>query len=266
MIAPYLPYIVTSGTGHDVLEATRRQGVFAGGICLVLLGISIVSWAIIIRKWLMIYRTETENEKFTDVFKQLGGDFGTILERSERCPNSSMARIFGEAYEELRQTARISNDHLVMSKQALQLVAERTERSISEVVADLEKNLVFLATSTSISPFLGLLGTVWGLLGAFGQMGASGSADISTVGVGVAEALVTTLVGLAVAIPCSLFYNYFQGKAGKMTAEMDRFASELNSRLARNLLHHQAKEEERPAVSPRRKDLREEAIAGARNR
>ena len=266
MIAPYLPYIVTSGTGHDVIKAMQRQGPFAVGICLGLLGISVVAWAIILRKWWTLYRIEAENEKFTDVFKQLGGDFGTILERSERCPDSSMGKIFREAYEELRQTARISNDHLVMSKQSLQLVTERIERSISEVVANLEKSLVFLATSTSICPFLGLLGTVWGLLGAFGQMGASGSADIATVGTGVAEALVTTLAGLTVAIPCSLFYNYFQGKAGKMTAEMDRFASELQSRLARNLLFHQAKEEDKNAPGIRRKELREEAIAGARNR
>jgi len=101
------------------------------------------------------------------------------------------------------------------------------EGAISREISLLEKRLIFLSTTVSVSPFLGLLGTVWGIMTAFINMGMRGSANIAAVGPGIAEALITTAAGLAVAIPALFAYNYFVDRLRKISDELDIFSAEL---------------------------------------
>jgi len=103
------------------------------------------------------------------------------------------------------------------------------KRAISDQILNLEKSLIVLATASSASPFIGLFGTVWGIMGAFRAIGVQGAGSIDAVAPGIAEALITTAAGLAVAIPAMIAYNYLVDRIKAMTSEMDSFASEYIS-------------------------------------
>jgi len=232
--------IVVGQTGRHVWDSFFQAGLFAQSVCLVLLAISTFCLAVILRKSWELFRLRQENEAFFDIFNRMGGDFETIFDRSERFQYGPMARVFRDVYHELSVVAKFTGRELMMNRETLNLAEKRAERSISEEVMGMEKNLVYLATATTICPFIGLIGTVWGLLGAFRSMGIAGSANVATVGTGVAEALITTLAGLAVAVLTSFFYNLFQSSVGSSTQRLENFASELISRLARNMVFHRA--------------------------
>lgn len=243
--------LITSQTGRHVWDSFLEQGLFGQTICFVLLSISLVSWAITLKKFCEYQRMRRDEEKFTDIFRQLGGDFGTILDRSERCPNSCQAQVFREVYQELSTVGQLTGEELVMTKDVLRLVEQRGERAITECVSRVERHLSFLATATNVSPILGLFGTIWGLLGAFRSMGLAGNANVATVGTGVCEALVTTLIGLVAAIPAAYFFTFFRSKASQLATRLEVFMSELVSRLSRNALYH-AHGEQKPAARVRR--------------
>jgi biopolymer transport protein TolQ len=157
----------------------------------------------------------------------------------------------------LSVVARLSGQELVMTKQVLRLAEQRAERAVTDCIDRLESHLNLLAIATNVCPILGLLGTIWGLLGAFQSMGLAGNANIATVGTGVSEALVTTFVGLFAAIPAALFYTYYRNLVNQTASRLEVFASELMSRLSRNALYHTQSDSKEPA-RPRR---REESLA-----
>lgn len=255
----FIAQIVTSHTGRHVWESFREAGLFGQMIVVALAVVSMIAWAIILKKAYEFFLMRQDEEKFTDVFKQLGGDFGTIHDRSERCPDSCSARIFREVYQELSMVARMSGQELMMTREVLRLAEQRAERALNDCVGKLDKHIFFLAVATNVCPIVGLLGTIWGLLGAFRSMGLAGNANVTTVGTGVSEALITTLAGLAAAIPAAFFYTYFRNLVNQTASELEVFVSELLSRLSRNALYH-SQGEPKTTVRPRRR--REEELAG----
>ncbi len=118
----------------------------------------------------------------------------------------------------------------------MEVIERNLDRKITSETSKLEKNLSLLATAASVSPFLGLLGTVWGLLVAFQEMAIWKSATLSVVAPGIAEALVTTVVGLIVAIPSLVMYNYMASSIKKFETEMEDFASELLADIEKNYI------------------------------
>jgi len=248
-----------SQTGWHVWASFTNSGITGQLICVVLMAASLFCWAVILKKGYDYFLLKRDEEKFTDFFKQLGGDFGTIHDRSERCPDSCQASVFREVYQELSVVARLSGQELVMSKEVLRLAEQRAERAITECVDRLESRLNLLAIATNVCPILGLLGTIWGLLGAFHSMGQAGNASIATVGTGVSEALITTLVGLFAAIPAAFFYTYYRNFVNQTVGRLEVFASELLSRLSRNALYHARDEEPEQPARPRKR--REESLA-----
>lgn len=194
--------------------------------------ISVLSWMIMGRKFFVLRRVEKEVDDFLGRFRK-ARDLDGIQEAGKGMVNSPMAALVNVAVNEVRQVKRIlakneerktAFDPTVMMRDTLLMAMERT---VAEVADNLRSWIVFLAIATTISPFFGLLGTVWGIYIAFLDIGAKGSANISVVAPGIADALITTIVGLVVAIPAVIGYNYLSNKVRRITDKLNNFSLEM---------------------------------------
>ncbi|RME62452.1 MAG: hypothetical protein D6778_11170 [Nitrospirae bacterium] len=178
----------------------------------ILLFFSLFSWAIIIYKWRYLARAKKENEYFFQQFRK-AKDVRPLLQQCRKLKTSPMASLF-------RAVAGSQVSDRTELRRAL-----RRYLSLEEV--KLIRYLSFLATTGSTTPFIGLFGTVWGIMNAFQGIGAAGSAALVVVAPGIAEALITTAFGLAAAIPAVIGYNYYLSMARRLTVELEDFAEEV---------------------------------------
>jgi biopolymer transport protein TolQ len=187
-----------------------------------LAGFSVFSWTVILSKWQSFRGARKANTRFLRAFRKATG-FEAVMVASEQFRPSPLVAVFDFGYEEVERQVKTRGS--VKNRAAL----ERTiQLGISEEIAKLERNLNWLATTASVCPFIGLFGTVLGIISAFIELGKSqGSASLKSVGPGIAEALITTAVGLGAAIPAAIFYNLFSQKVREMGARMDDFAMEF---------------------------------------
>jgi len=191
------------GGGTSVADMVTQAGPMAKGVLLVLLGFSIISWAIIIHKFRLLGRVRRESRVFLKMFQD-SGNLSTIYSRSLRMRYTPLAKIFVAGFKEFKQA---SGDSQPRTTRGGQEAASRTpppgnptlagvRRALnvaaSEETAKLEHSLIFLATTGSTTPFIGLFGTVWGVMNAFRGLGMRGSASIGVVAPGIAEALIAT--------------------------------------------------------------------------
>jgi biopolymer transport protein TolQ len=198
---------------HDsVFGLILQAGLFVKLVLLVLLMFSVISWAIIFYKQGFFRSASKESESFLKTFRH-GADPKTVVGAAKSLPNSPLARIYAAAHAE---HARAHDE--------LRRVLRRYE---ALEFARLHAYLTFLGTTGSTAPFIGLLGTVWGIMNAFRSIGASGSASLAVVAPGIAEALITTAAGLAAAIPAVMAYNYFLSRARRLAVDMEDFSEEL---------------------------------------
>ncbi len=197
-------------------------------VLILLLIFSIVSWAIIFGKWRGFARARTSNSRFLRAFRKSNGldAVSAACEQFRPCP---LASVFEFGYEEVRRQIRsrgtVSNTNAV--ERSLQL-------GISEEVAKLERNMNWLATVATVTPFIGLFGTVWGIIDSFQALGLAGSASLRAVAPGIAEALIATAMGLAAAIPAAIFYNHYGHVIRELGARMEDFSLEFVNLAERN--------------------------------
>jgi biopolymer transport protein TolQ len=223
--------------GKKITDLIFGSSAFAKIILLVLLVFSVFSWAIIIFKYFQYKRVIGSSELFLRDFrrrKSLERSFAGLSKMKE----TPYAAIFGSAFVELESliSGKSSGvEPVAIDDEALDHVAEAIDRTGSEQVTSLEKYVVFLATTANASPFLGLLGTVWGIMESFAQIGVMGTATLAVVAPGIAEALIATVAGLAAAIPAVIAYNYFTNKLRFITSGIDNFKSELFSAIKKEL-------------------------------
>ena len=194
-------------------------------ILLALLLASVVTWAIIIQKSKVIKATQIADQKFLEAFWSAQ----TLEEISEKVVNfdpSVVARVFASGYLELRkmQIPEIAN------------LERSLNRAHSIQLDELEKHVNWLATTASAAPFVGLFGTVWGIMSSFQNIGVTGSASLSVVAPGISEALIATAVGLAAAIPAAIAYNSILGKIKRVSLEMEIFSQDFLNMVQRNLI------------------------------
>ena len=185
-------------------------------------GFSIFSWTVILSKWQTFRGARKSNARFLRAFRKAPG-FEAVVVASEQFRPSPLVAVFDFGYEEVERQvkSRGSITNRVAVERTIQL-------GISEEIAKLERNMNWLATTASVCPFIGLFGTVLGIISAFlGLAQSQGSASLKSVGPGIAEALITTAVGLGAAIPAAIFYNLFSHKIREMGARMDDFALEF---------------------------------------
>jgi biopolymer transport protein TolQ len=190
-----------------------QSGLVVKGVLIILLIFSIVSWTIIFYKWRLFSKADAESQSFMRTFNATRNpkDLFAAAKRFELSPT---ARLFKAVYAE-----KVYSD-----KQELRRMLKRYA---TLEAARLERYLHFLATTGSTTPFIGLFGTVWGIMNAFTGIGAAGSASLAVVAPGIAEALVTTAMGLVAAIPAVIFYNYYLSRANQMIITMEDFSEEL---------------------------------------
>jgi biopolymer transport protein ExbB/TolQ len=194
-------------------------------ILLAILILSVGSWAVAVTKLREFGRVLSSSKMFMDSLRTTGKPPGAdFWSRSSEI--GPLARMYAEAGRFLQRrsdrgaTGSLSSDEVSMLRGVL-------EREAGEDLAQRERNIGFLATVTSVSPLLGLLGTVWGVLTSFIGMKETGVADLSAVGAGVAAALTTTVAGLLAAIPANIFHNFVVGRIDSLAGDIDRFLSEL---------------------------------------
>lgn len=197
-------------------------------VLLVLVYFSVVSWAIIFYKLLVIHRATKDSERFLDFF-WARKRFDAISQGVNNYPHSPLAVLFREGYQELinsRQRAEEGDDYSA-DLGGTDHVARALRRAMTLETHRLEKFLTFLATTGSTAPFIGLFGTVWGIMDSFRGIGQTGSASLAVVAPGISEALVATAIGLVAAIPAVMGYNHFVNKVNVLTGEMDNFSQEF---------------------------------------
>jgi biopolymer transport protein TolQ len=212
-------------------------------VLIVLLVMSVISWAIILHKALQFRLIGRESGRFLKSYRE-SRRFSLVASSAKRLRQSPLGRVYLGAYQELSASGAppdvmdgppepgdepISSDRLESIQRAMRRVH-------STEVERMERYLAFLATTASAGPFVGLLGTVVGIMGSFQAIGTQGSASLAVVAPGISGALVATAAGLAAAIPAVVGYNYFVGRVRHWTTEMDNFALELANLVERRLV------------------------------
>ena len=200
-------------------------------VLIILLYFSVVSWTIIFFKLLQVYRANRDSQRFLEFFWKTKR-FDTINTQLDRFTSSPLSVLFNEGYGELKKLVekgeRPEEPNVISTDLGgIDNIARALRRATTSEITRLEKYLTFLATTGSTAPFIGLFGTVWGIMTAFKGIGETGSASLAVVAPGIAEALIATAIGLVAAIPAVMGYNHFQQKIKVVIAEMDNFSTEF---------------------------------------
>ena len=201
----------------NVLGLILQAGLVVKLVMLTLLFFSVVSWAIIIFKYGYLRRAERENELFYHAFRRARDTEG-IFATSRKYLIGPISNVFRQVCLDTEQRGRTETARAIKRYEAL-------ER------AKLEKHLGFLATTGSSTPFIGLFGTVWGIMSSFMDIGQAGAASLAVVAPGIAEALIATAMGLVAAIPAVIAYNYYLGRANNLIIQMEDFSEDIQDFL-----------------------------------
>jgi biopolymer transport protein TolQ len=212
----------------DVWQMVRDSSPAIRVVLAVLVCFSIFSWTVVFSKWQSFRGARRSNARFLRAFRKASG-LESIVVASEQFRPSPLVAVFDFGYEEVERQvkARGTLTNRPALERALQL-------GISEEMAKLERNMNWLATTATVTPFIGLLGTVMGIIKAFHDLGQQGSTSLRTVAPGISEALITTAVGLVAAIPAAIFYNVFGHSIREMGARMDDFSLEFLNLVERS--------------------------------
>ncbi len=219
-----------------ILALVWNAGPIAKVVLGVLLAFSIVSWALIVDKAWQMRRVRRQTIEFLRVFRE-GRRASAIQGVARRLRESPLAQLYTAAYQEgagmSEAPDRALDDIEELAPDRLEAVHRALRRAAAHETAQLERYLSFLATTASSTPFIGLFGTVWGVMAAFHGIGQQGSASLAVVAPGISEALIATAAGLGAAIPAVIGYNYFVGRVRHWATEMDGFTLDLLNLMGR---------------------------------
>lgn len=225
--------VVKTGIFESILQAN----IFVQLLLLIMIVLSVVSWAIIFTKFKQLRALKDANEKFSDVFWK-ASSLESVFERVSDHSPSNLGRIFRQTYLELQ---RIAESGLALKSNAdaprlsgLDNLERSIRKGIETELAVAESRLNFLATTGSTAPFVGLLGTVVGIMTSFAGIASSGSASLAVVAPGISEALFSTAVGLFAALPAVAAYNYFVNEVRRLEMELNSFGSDFLNIAKRN--------------------------------
>jgi biopolymer transport protein TolQ len=218
--------------GGEILDLVNETGPVAKVVLLILLAFSLISWAIILSKWGSLRRARVQSGRFVRAFRK-ARQLQDVASVAEQFKPSPLVGVFEGGFDEYRR--QVGNGgtlkNLVSIQRAMQI-------AISEEISRFERNLPWLAITAAVTPFIGLFGTVWGIIDAFHGLGAAGAATLRAVAPGISEALITTAAGLAAAIPAVIAYNLIGSSIRDFAARGDDFALEMLNAV--ESLHPQA--------------------------
>lgn len=224
----------------SLLSMILDAGLMVKFVLLILFIFSVVSWAIIFIKYRYYRKIKQENDAFNEDYLR-SSKLSDVLPAAKKYSFSTTAEVFRVGYAELTQANNKSMSDSPSGRDEISLSSlDNLERSMNKASATemtkLESALGFLATTGSASPFIGLFGTVWGIMDTFKGIGARGTATLAVVAPGISEALIATAAGLAAAIPAVIFYNYFLNQSKNMVQEMENFTAEFLNIVERFLV------------------------------
>jgi len=245
VLALQAPDVAPVAGSGDILGIVRSTGPINQVVLAILVLFSIVSWAIILFKTWEYRKVDRQTRTFLEVFRK-SSKFSEVQAVCPSLPDSPLCGVFQAGYAELNAQFRVTgnNPHPAPSNpgstaarptlKSLDAVDRALIRAATVEVNRLEKRVTFLATAASVSPYIGLFGTVVGIMVAFNRIGATGSTNLAVVAPGISEALVATAMGLFAAIPAVLAYNHFTHRVKQFSAIMDDFALEFLNITERN--------------------------------
>ncbi len=217
---------------NSILSMVLGSGLVVQSVLYLLIALSLGSWTITIAKFLQLKRAREESKEFSTLFWETR-NFARVDDSSGRLTGSPLAKVFQGGYREL--------SHLLQEKGTKKLDSDLStlERALRRAefseAQKLEGGITFLATVASAAPFIGLFGTVWGIMNAFHGLSFAKNSTIQAVAPGISEALVATAIGLAAAIPAAIAYNYFSVDVRRFRESMDKFSEEFLSVARRSL-------------------------------
>jgi biopolymer transport protein TolQ len=229
--------VPTDALNTGILALVWNAGPIAKIVLTVLLVFSIVSWALIVDKAWQFRRIRRQTIDFLKIFRD-GRRPSIIYGAARRTRESPLAQLYAAAYQEVSGLGDVA-DRVIddaddgLPAERLEAAGRALRRAASLEVAQLERYLPFLATTASATPFIGLFGTVWGVIAAFHGIGQQGSASLAVVAPGISEALIATAAGLGAAIPAVIGYNYFVNRVKHWATEMEGFTLDLLNLLSR---------------------------------
>jgi biopolymer transport protein TolQ len=227
---PTSPDTLTAG----VLDLIWSAGPIAKVVLAILAIFSVISWALIVEKWWQFRRVRRQTLNFLKVFRE-GRRPGVIAAAAKKFRESPLAQLYGAAYSEISggEFGESIDEGVDVGPERLDAADRAMRRAAGLEIAQLERYLPFLATTASACPFIGLFGTVWGVMSAFHGIGTQGSASLAVVAPGISEALIATAAGLGAAIPAVIGYNYLVNRVKHWATEMDGFSLDMLNVLSR---------------------------------
>lgn len=210
-------------------------------VLVLLLLMSVLSWTIIILKARIFKKAAALDEEF-EIFFSESQSLSQVASRAKRMVYSPMANVFSTAYEEYRKLrADVKIENVPLKREAwIDVLSRSISKGIKLEIKELETALPILATIGNSAPFIGLFGTVWGIMRSFHDIGMKGSASLATVAPGISEALIATAVGLAAAIPAVIAYNVFMSQSSARQQELEAFGADFLNVVERDLLRRTA--------------------------
>ncbi|MGK0359103.1 MAG: biopolymer transport protein TolQ [Bradymonadia bacterium] len=224
----HLVTLTEAGQEMTITSLLLKASPVVKGVLMILVLMSIISWYIIIYKWLYLRRAQSESDLFLETFwqsKRLDEIYGT----SEHLKRSPISQVFRAGYTELKKVkgGSATGDTLHGQMGDIENVDRALRRAQTSETMHLSSLVTFLATTASAAPFIGLFGTVWGIMASFLNIAKEQNADLLTVAPGIAEALIATAIGLVAAIPAVMAYNYFVSRISHLEADMDNFNNDF---------------------------------------
>lgn len=240
---------LASSSQSTILELVVHAGLVVKGVLLLLLSFSVLSWGIIFSKFKLVRRAKRESDDFLEYFWK-NKELSSVDENILQYKNSPLAQVFHSGYQEIIKIKKAKAgknpegvpfdvDTLGTEIDSIDNVHRALRNAVMSQIAKLERTIPFLATTGSTAPFIGLFGTVWGIMDSFRGIGLKGSASLAVVAPGISEALIATAAGLAAAIPAVVAYNYFVSRVKFLANEMDNFSSEFLNIVKRQYFHQQ---------------------------
>jgi biopolymer transport protein TolQ len=217
----FLPYPAVF-IGSDILDLISNTGPVAKFVLLTLLAFSLISWAIILTKWSLLRRARLQSGRFMRAFRkaQRLQDIATVADQFRPSP---LVGVFEGGFQEYKRQLAAPGSSL----RSLTAVQRGMQIGVSEEITRLERNVPWLAITAAVTPFIGLFGTVWGIIDAFHGLGTAGGATLRAVAPGISEALITTAAGLATAIPAVIAYNLVGSSIREFASRSDDFTLEV---------------------------------------
>jgi biopolymer transport protein TolQ len=231
---------------NEILSMVWHAGTMVKFVLFLLLAFSILSWAIIIMKYRIIQRARKETSRFQEIFWN-SKSLATAYKESKDLGYSPVAEVFRVGYQELGRLRKMhqeneeaargeGSDILTTSLGHYENIPRALRAAMNSQVTRLGYALTFLATTGNTAPFIGLFGTVWGIMNSFHSIGLRGGASLAVVAPGISEALIATAAGLGAAIPSVIAYNYFSSQVRVLESEMSNFSSDLINMIERDHL------------------------------